>query len=135
MFPLLLAAVLTALLGLAHSWLGERYLVSRLMRRKDLPKLFGSDRFTRHTIRFAWHLTTVAWFGFAALLWLLAHRSPSESLEPSLVREILARTFAFGALIAFVGSRGRHLSWLVLLAIALLIWYADPIQAWIGSLP
>ena len=34
----------------------------------DLPRLFGSDWFTRRTLRFAWHITSVAWLGFAALL-------------------------------------------------------------------
>ncbi|MBK7012660.1 MAG: hypothetical protein IPH43_08315 [Xanthomonadales bacterium] len=56
-----IAALLIALLGLAHSVLGERYILVRLFRR-DLPKLFGGTRFTRNTLRFAWHLTTMfAW--------------------------------------------------------------------------
>ncbi|GAA3930276.1 hypothetical protein [Luteimonas lutimaris] len=65
---LYLAAVLAVALGAAHSVLGERYILIRLFRRNDLPKLFGSSEFTIRTLRFAWHVTTVAWFGFAALL-------------------------------------------------------------------
>jgi len=53
------AALLIPALGAAHSVLGERYILIRLFRRSDLPKLFGSDTFTRRTLRFAWHLTTV----------------------------------------------------------------------------
>jgi hypothetical protein len=41
-------------------------------RRGDLPKLFGGVEFTQHTLRFAWHLTSVAWMGFAGLLTILA---------------------------------------------------------------
>lgn len=37
----LVAAVLAAGLGLAHSILGEKYILIRLFRRTDLPKLFG----------------------------------------------------------------------------------------------
>ena len=54
-----LAALLAVLLAVAHSSLGERFILIRLLRRQDLPRLFGSDRFTRGTLRFAWHLTSV----------------------------------------------------------------------------
>ena len=126
--PFFVAALLTALLGIAHSWLGERYVISRLLRRQDLPKLFGSDLFTRRTIRFAWHLTSIAWFGFAVLLFTLGTTYSGFSAETA--RGILFRTFALSALVAFVGSRGRHLAWIVMLAIALLVRYAEPLQAW-----
>jgi hypothetical protein len=64
------AAVLLVAIGAAHSYLGERYILIRLFRlfRRDLPKLFGSDWFTKRTLRFAWHITTVMFWGFAALL-------------------------------------------------------------------
>ena len=65
---LLLAVLLIVVLGLAHSVLGERYILIRLFRRTDLPKIFGSTDFTVRTLRFAWHITTVAWFGLAALV-------------------------------------------------------------------
>jgi len=64
---LLLAVILIVLIGVAHSLLGERYILTRLFRR-PLPELFGSDEFTKKTLRFAWHITTVAWFGFGAIL-------------------------------------------------------------------
>jgi hypothetical protein len=70
--PLLVAAGLALLLGMAHSYLGERYIIVRLLRRADLPTLFGGAEFTKHTLRFAWHLTTIAWAGFAVLLAVLA---------------------------------------------------------------
>ncbi len=50
---LVAAALLAAGVGAAHSYLGERYILTRLFRRQDLPKLFGSDWFTRRTLRFA----------------------------------------------------------------------------------
>jgi len=126
--PFVVAAVLIALMGIAHSWLGERYVVSRLLRRQDLPKLFGSDLFTRRTIRFAWHVTSIAWFGLAALTFTLG--SDSDGISEATARGILFRTFALSALVSCLGSRGRHFAWVVMLAIALLIRYAEPIQAW-----
>ena len=63
-----MAAVLLIAIGFAHSYLGERYILIRLFRRDSLPKLFGGTEFTKNTLRFAWHLTSLAWFGFAVIL-------------------------------------------------------------------
>ena len=114
------AAVLAVAVGLAHSWLGERYILMRLFRRQDLPHLFGSDEFTRRTLRFAWHLTTVAWLGAAALLLVLASSPPDASAR--VLSGAIAATFLASAVVALVGSRGRHLSWVVFLIIAGLVW-------------
>ena len=113
---LIVAAALLFGLGLAHSILGERYILVRLFRR-DLPKLFGSDVFTKRTLRFAWHLTTVLFWGFAALL-LAGFSSAQTSLR------IVALTFFICGVAALVGGRGRHLSWIVFLAVAALVWGA-----------
>lgn len=117
---LLAAAALTVAVGVAHSWLGERYLVSRLLRRSDLPLLFGGDAFTRATIRFAWHLTTAAWLGLAAVLLVLAG-APSGHPGVRQVGLAVAAAFVASAALALAVTRGRHLSWLVFLAIAGLI--------------
>lgn len=66
------AAALTVGIGIAHSWLGERYILIRLFRRGDLPPLFGGADFTKNTLRFAWHLTTLAWLGLAGILVVIA---------------------------------------------------------------
>ncbi|MFZ7097207.1 hypothetical protein ACOPJQ_05100 [Luteimonas dalianensis] len=110
---LYLAAFLAVTLGIAHSVLGERYILVRLFRRDDLPKLFGGTEFTTRTLRFAWHITTVAWFGFGALL-LHAGRG---DLTPSGTLRIIGFTFILSGLLPLVITRGKHLSWLVLFAI------------------
>ena len=117
--PFLTAAGLTVLLGVAHSYLGERYILMRLFRRGDLPKLFGGVEFTQQTLRFAWHLTSVAWMGLAGLLVALA-LSPDGTGRTQ--AQVISVTFALSGVLALVGSRGRHLSWVVFLAIAGLVW-------------
>jgi len=116
---LLLAAVLAAGVGIAHSWLGERYLLVRLLRRDDLPRLFGGDDFTRRTLRFAWHLTTIAWWGFAAVMVALSGSLPGVSVARAVLLAI-SLTFLASAALTFAASRGRHLAWPVFLAIAIL---------------
>ena len=115
-----LAAALAIGLGLFHSILGERYILTRLFRR-ELPKLFGSDDFTKRTLRFAWHLTTVAWFGLAAVLLAVA-AGPAAS-GPPFFTDLVAVVALISSLVAIVGSRGRHLSWVVFLAIGVLAWW------------
>jgi len=114
---LISAAVLTAAIGIVHSWLGERYIVSRVLRRTDLPALFGDDSFTRQTIRFAWHLTTVAWFGLASVLVVLSGAVVGMRAGDGVIFAI-AQTFVLSAVLALVLTRGRHLSWVVFSVIA-----------------
>ena len=114
---LIVASILAFLIGLVHSVLGEIYLISRLLNRDNLPKLFASDDFTKRLIRFAWHLTTIAWWGLAAILWVLA--SPNFELIAT-IQSIIAMTFLVSASIAFIYSKGKHLSWIVFLLISLL---------------
>ena len=45
----LLAAAFAMVLASAHSYLGERYILIRLFRRPDLPRLFGGVEFTKRT--------------------------------------------------------------------------------------
>jgi len=117
---LYVAAFLTVAIGVAHSYLGERYILIRLFRRDNLPKLFGSTGFTINTLRLAWHLTTVAWWGFAAILVILA-------IPPFTINAfglVIGCTFLIHSAVALVGSRGKHLSWPVFFAIGVLSIYA-----------
>lgn len=114
---LIAAALLIFLTGLAHSWLGERYLLMRLFRRDDLPALFGGTAFTIGTLRFAWHITTLAWWGFAAIL-LLASRG---ALTAEAALQVVAYTALASAALPVVFTRGRHLSWVVFLAVGGLV--------------
>ncbi len=111
---LYIAAFLLFLIGLIHSCLGEKYILTRLFRRGNLPELFGSTDFTERTLRFAWHLTTVAWWGFAALLVTLAQ----VAITAELVGTTIAIIFFIHFVVAILGSRGQHLSWMIFLAVS-----------------
>lgn len=116
---LLSAATLAIAIGLIHSYLGEKYILMRLFR-QPLPKLFGDDTFTKQTLRFVWHLLSVAWFGFAAIM--LLHYVGDTSASSQLYA--VTATFAVTALTALIASRGKHLSWIVFGAIAILCYVA-----------
>ena len=114
------AALLTIVIGIAHSYLGERYVLTRLFRRGNLPKLFGGEAFTRNTLRFAWHVTSIAWWGFAAILILMAGGTPTIRT----LGIVIGATFLVHFAITLIASRGKHLAWPVFLAIGVLTIYA-----------
>ena len=107
------AAFLALALGVAHSILGETYILKPLLARGGLPRLFGGSEFAERTLRFAWHLTSIAWFGFAALLMLLTQ--PLMTYRS--VALIVAVTFIGSAVFTATVSRGRHLAWPVMVFI------------------
>jgi branched-subunit amino acid transport protein len=118
--PLLVAAALAVFLALAHSYLGERYILMPLFRRSELPPLLGGSEFTKQTLRLAWHVTSVLGLAVAALLAALA--TPG-GITGRTTAQILSAACAVSGLVALVVSRGKHLSWIVFLAIAALAWF------------
>ena len=112
-----LAALLIVALGLAHSVLGERYILTRLFRRNDLPKIFGTTDFTKQTLRFAWHITTVAWFGIGALVFAASQ----GQLTSQSAMQVIGYTAIASGFLPLVYTRGKHLSWLVMFAIGGLV--------------
>ncbi|RUO65396.1 hypothetical protein SAMN06297229_1202 [Pseudidiomarina planktonica] len=118
---LYIAGFLAILIGCAHSFLGEKYILVRLFRNKNLPQLLGSDWFTKRTLRFAWHITTVAWWGFAAILFLFASAGQNSQQGVLLV---VGAVFLISGMFSAGFSRGKHLSWVVFWAISAICFYA-----------
>ncbi|ENM5748063.1 hypothetical protein V9R52_003955 [Vibrio mimicus] len=114
---LYMAGSLLVAVAFAHSYLGERYILIRLFKRDNLPRLFGSDDFTKRTLRFAWHLTSIAWLGMAGIIVVMTQ----PEIDKILVCRIIALTFIIHFLIALFGSKGKHLSWIAFGLISLLL--------------
>ena len=122
---LTISAILTVLMGIVHSLLGERWIFSPLRNKWDLPALQGSVSATKRTLRFTWHITTVLGFGIAAILFSYASL-PSLGPEQLLVLRILAISYLVSFVVALVGSKGRHPSWIVFLVVGVLLYLASP---------
>jgi len=116
---LLVSSILTVLIAIAHSWLGEKYIIIRLLRRDNLPKLFGGDVFTKYTIRFAWHLTTAAWIGLAAVQLILSGYFIGLDV-PRAILLVASITFFISTLLSIIFTRGMHLSWIIFLVVSIL---------------
>jgi hypothetical protein len=113
---LLMAAILTFSAGAAHSWLGERRLIGPLLAPGRRQGILERSDFARQVLRFAWHLTTVAWWGIGAML-ISAAVTPLDPSSHSILA-IIAVTFFITGIVILVAGRGRHLAWPIFLAIA-----------------
>lgn len=95
----LIPAVLLVVLALLHSGLGEWLLVGPLLK-APLPAWRIGRFLGARTLRFAWHLTSIAWVTLAAaLLW------------PARLQALVAVAMGASGVVAFVASRGRHFAW------------------------
>lgn len=110
---LYIAASILVLIGLAHSYLGEKYILIRLFRRDNIPHLFGGDHFTKGTLRFCWHVMSLAAFGFAAILW---HISSTDTF----VLHVIGWVFLGSGGLSIYFTKGKHLSWIAFLAVSIL---------------
>ncbi|MBI3885267.1 MAG: hypothetical protein HY302_06005 [Opitutae bacterium] len=116
---LLVAAFALAVVGIMHSYLGERRVLRPLLALPDLPKLGGSRAYMAAVLRWAWHLTSVAWWGTAATLVVIWAGGGTAA-----VGVVLAATFALHAgIILLAGPRHPALPLFLLTTAAL----------WLGS--
>ena len=114
---LLGAAVLAVMLGAGHSLLGERALIGPILTLDTLPVILGSRRHTRAVLRFAWHLTSLLWWGIAAVL-VVMQMAPATLNRPFLWMIVVV--FGFSGVLAVWSTAGRHKSWVYFFAIAAL---------------
>src|SRR4051812_28499638 len=116
---LIAAALSAAILAVAHSYLGERLIIAPLLH-ADLSGVLSRERFQKKIIRFAWHLTSVAWLGFAGVI--IGLKRPDSV---AFIGTMIAATFIIHAFITAFSSKGKHFAWVLFLLVAL--------GSWLGS--
>jgi hypothetical protein len=112
---LMVAALGAAGIGLVHSILGEQGIVKPILRRMNWQGVSPDAEFLNNTVRFAWHITTLAWVGFAVIL---AAPFLGRESDPTFVPLTIAATFLATGAVALIASKGRHLAWIVFFGIA-----------------
>lgn len=110
---LLAAALLLVVTAAVHSVAGEKRLIGPVLRRHE--GILKSP-LARFILRFAWHITSVAWAVIALILAALV-------LDPAAVRWWAAAgtgaTFTTIGVFTALSSRGRHIGWPFLVGIGL----------------
>ena len=113
------ASIIMLMTGVAHSFLGEKYILMRLFRIENISELLGGDKFTQNTLRFAWHITSITWFGIAAVLLF------DNNQTPFFLYTVATVSFVSAAMAALF-TKGKHLSWLAFLSIGILTFLSVP---------
>lgn len=119
--------VATACLGtlaVGHSALGEQKILGPLLG-AELPAFPLGATFVKRVLRFAWHLTSVAWLALAACLWI----APASAA-------IVGVGMLVSGLVTLAGARGRHFAWALFVAggLGALRSYQDgPAPTWLAA--
>jgi hypothetical protein len=119
MIWLIIGSITMTVLAALHSYAGEILLLQKLLQGNDLPALNGSVSYTRVILRWAWHLTSLAWLGFAAFFLGLTQMI---SYERQILVLILAGILGLSGVIVFIVTRGRHPAWIFFLVATLCAW-------------
>ena len=115
-----LAAILMIAAGVAHSYLGERGFMQRLLALPGLPLLRKDRGFTERVLRAVWHLASLYWWSAAIVLAIIAAQ-PAVPLRA--IGLTLAATILLTAL-ACIYCGWRHPAISLFLAAAALTAYA-----------
>lgn len=106
---LMFGAVCLCGLAVAHSILGERWLIGPLTAPATRSGMLARSGYARLVLRFAWHLTSIAFVGLAAPLAVYAF-APVDWTARLMLRLVAATSIAMGGVTLAI-SRGRHLAW------------------------
>eukprot|EP01113_Clastostelium_recurvatum_P001798 TRINITY_DN10743_c0_g1_i1.p1 TRINITY_DN10743_c0_g1~~TRINITY_DN10743_c0_g1_i1.p1 ORF type:complete len:140 (+),score=10.88 TRINITY_DN10743_c0_g1_i1:91-510(+) len=113
--------------GAAHSFLGEKGILPRLLSLPDLPIVINKE-FSRALFRLAWHATSMAWVTLGGIL-LIVHMGTNQNhllhdkVEDANKSRIIKRTvqligvFGIATTVAIFATTGRrHIAWPLFLA-------------------
>ena len=95
------AALIAFILGIVHSYMGEKYLVSPILRSEHLiSALSGSVGLKKVALRVCWHFATIAMWGTATTLVFLSSLPLSHT--SLVVARIISLTFAAYTVLVFL---------------------------------
>ncbi len=120
---LLVAGVLTIIVGIIHSVLGEVLIFSRMRQGTLVPKA-GKPLLRERHVRIlwaSWHLVSIFGFGFAAIL-IHASDPAAESAVLAYAVKTISIVMFISSLCVFSATKGKHPGWIGLLAVAALAW-------------
>ena len=115
-----LAAILMIVAGIAHSYLGERGFMQRLLALPGLPLLRKDRGFTERVIRVIWHAPSLYWAATGVILMIIAGQ-PANPLR--MIGLVLAATI-FAMAFACIYCGWRHPAIAIFAAAAVLTTYA-----------
>ncbi len=120
---LFIAAVLTVVVGIVHSVLGE-LLIFRLLRKGSIVPTQGHSILKERHVRIlwaTWHIVSIFGFAFAAILFYLSLFEMESSFYHFLLQVIATGMLISGGIV-FWATQAKHPGWIGLTLIAICIW-------------
>lgn len=117
----LIAAIVSVLVGIVHSLLGEILIFGKLRAGGLVPTQAAPPLESRNVriLWATWHTASVFGFGFSAVLFAAA--SGHTHLDSSTLHAVIGAFFAASALV-LIATKGKHPGWVGLLAVAVLVY-------------
>jgi hypothetical protein len=119
---LLASGVVTIVVGLVHSVLGEHLIFKRLRTGEGwIPTQCGPQLREPHVriLWVSWHLVTlIGWALSAILIMLSLPAAKTWPTQPILIATVIG--LLLGAILVFVGTKGKHPGWIGLLVAGVL---------------
>ena len=117
------AAMLSSLVGLVHSVMGERRIFRHLRRARHVVPTEGGALLREFQVRIlwaSWHLVTLlSWVLAAVMIWLA--QPAARSVSGGRLELTLALAFVLAGMLVLISNRGRHPAWIALWAVAVLV--------------
>uniref|UniRef100_Q0HZD1 Uncharacterized protein n=1 Tax=Shewanella sp. (strain MR-7) TaxID=60481 RepID=Q0HZD1_SHESR len=115
------AAIVTVIVGVVHSMLGEILIFKKLRKRGIVPTESAPPLQARNVkiLWATWHLASAFGFGIAGILLSLSNSKLSP--DPIVIYPLLF-AFIVGSLLVLFATRGKHPGWVGLLVVAVLIY-------------
>ncbi len=119
---LLVAGCLSIALGLIHSAMGEILIFHRMREGKIIPTNGHPILKERHVriLWASWHLVTIFGFGLGIIL-LRYSLNDSEGVNQIFIEKTILFSMLAGVFLVFIGTKGKHPGWVVLLIISILL--------------
>lgn len=113
--------MLTTMIGLIHSLLGERFIFGRMRSGGLIPTNGGHILREPHVriIWATWHLATAMGMGIAVVLFWLALPS-SRHVGQSLIAAAVIGAMVASSGLVLIGTKGKHPGWAGILCVAVL---------------
>jgi len=122
---LFVAGCLSLTLGVIHSAMGEILIFQRMRKGHVIPTNGHPVLKERHVriLWASWHLVTVFGWGVGIILlrYSLSGLPDPEYTNQSFIENTILFSMLSGALLVFIGTKGKHPGWVVLLVIAILL--------------
>jgi hypothetical protein len=123
---LFLAALVTILVGAAHTIIGEVRIFQPMRVNRNIVPINGKPTLKESHLRIiwvSWHVLSVFGWAFAAILFRLAFPVDHATFQAFVLKTIIIAMLV-GSLLIFYGTKGRHPGWIGLLVVAVLTWLA-----------